>query len=751
MGITLRLFQLPANSTNGANLTGNFNPGIKFASSISFFANILGNSNDLNAPVNAKSNITITVDGVNYSLKGGDFERHNDYPGANAGFPEWRFTGSGTCTRVVLNGAAGYSLGLDGIDADGLGLLTDGKSYPILTFDSNKDLANFAAGDAIDQSDGAASGSVGSVDTVANTMTLATSTGTWDVGNTVIGPVKAVDDTTNWLVFNGNGILTDPYMQSEEPEFVQMAAGGSLEEEFKLRFPTTMVNGAAPDDILPEGTTLQAVVEARNSAGFSVLESNIIEPKLPSANVSYTMKNVLDVTAPERSFVSGDILLENLKPGTRLVVVGTNGGGNNGGPRAGTDGYRQQDGFPCAAIVYQQTRQEHVFTVTGVDGSGGITGVTKVGETYGLPDFYNYGFVDTNSVYADTYNNGSPMSDGTGTGAELRLRRGNDGVVELADIPIDVPGSGYTVGDTLTFTAPFGNGNNRKFSHNNVTHDTTDSVNRGTLDSDLDVLIHGLGGKGGDGHSQYADAPNLSGGIVHSVGGLPYQGWGTGNGVSGISAPSGGAAGGAGGVASNWMGGVYPQYTSAAKGKVALDVRKGSGGGGAGFPAGDSGNVHGSEVLYGSGSAGGGASYLNATLVPNGTGVSTTYSEVNEIEVFVGGVSQGSVAIGEMNTFELLSVPDVLFANDPADVIKYQIIKAALEAYEPEVQRRQQVLKTLLDGSVEDAEKLQTLTQIANRLSNLEADEISDDAVSSALLTLIADINTRLTALESGN
>ena len=44
-----------------------------------------------------------------------------------------------------------------------------------------------------------------------------------------------------------------------------------------------------------------------------------------------------------------------------------------------------------------------------------------------------------------------------------------------------------------------------------------------------------------------------------------------------------------------------------------------------------------------------------------------------------------------------------------------------------------------------------TLDSLNARLSALEADEISDDATSSALITLIAGLATRITALEGGN
>jgi hypothetical protein len=44
-----------------------------------------------------------------------------------------------------------------------------------------------------------------------------------------------------------------------------------------------------------------------------------------------------------------------------------------------------------------------------------------------------------------------------------------------------------------------------------------------------------------------------------------------------------------------------------------------------------------------------------------------------------------------------------------------------------------------------------TLTSLNSRLSGIEADEILDDATSSALLTLIASLTARITALESAN
>ena len=48
-----------------------------------------------------------------------------------------------------------------------------------------------------------------------------------------------------------------------------------------------------------------------------------------------------------------------------------------------------------------------------------------------------------------------------------------------------------------------------------------------------------------------------------------------------------------------------------------------------------------------------------------------------------------------------------------------------------------------------EVEDVRAISTIRDRLSAIESDEVNDDAVSSALLTLVASINARLTALEN--
>jgi hypothetical protein len=70
-----------------------------------------------------------------------------------------------------------------------------GVAGSVLTLTDSTQLANFTAGDAITEvtstgAAGDATGTVGSVDIVAKTITLATTAGTWDVGSSVKGPLK---------------------------------------------------------------------------------------------------------------------------------------------------------------------------------------------------------------------------------------------------------------------------------------------------------------------------------------------------------------------------------------------------------------------------------------------------------------------------------------------------------------------------------------------------------------------------------
>jgi len=193
-------------------------------------------------------------------------------------------------------------------------VLIDNAPITTLTFSSDKDLAEFSYGDAVNQNDSAASGTVGSVDVGANTMTLATSTGTWgpantgktvvgptttagsgtvastDVGTntmtlststgtwtpnadkTVVGPTKPASNVKLYTVHDSAGAVSD--LQSADPGYVTMAGNSP----YTLTFPATFPTGNAPDTDLPAGTSITTEIQATNTAGTDVETSNTVTP-----------------------------------------------------------------------------------------------------------------------------------------------------------------------------------------------------------------------------------------------------------------------------------------------------------------------------------------------------------------------------------------------------------------------------------------------------------------------------------------
>jgi hypothetical protein len=153
--------------------------------------------------------------------------------------------------------------------------LTGAAAGTTLTFKTNKDLANFAAGDAVAQEDSKASGTVVSVNTTAKTMTLATSTGTWgpiNAGHSVIGPAKPSSSVKLFCKLNAGLTVTD--LQSADPGYTAVTGAGP----YTVTFPATLPTGAAPDVDLPAGTSLTTEVQAVNSSATVTKTSNTVVP-----------------------------------------------------------------------------------------------------------------------------------------------------------------------------------------------------------------------------------------------------------------------------------------------------------------------------------------------------------------------------------------------------------------------------------------------------------------------------------------
>jgi hypothetical protein len=122
-----------------------------------------------------------------------------------------------------------------------------------------------------------ASGTVGSVNTTAKTMTLATSTGTWgpvNAGHYVIGPTKTGPAANVKLFCKLNAGLTVTDLQSADPGYTTVTGAGP----YTVTFPATLPSGNPPDTDLPAGTHLVTEVQASNSSATVHKASNTVTP-----------------------------------------------------------------------------------------------------------------------------------------------------------------------------------------------------------------------------------------------------------------------------------------------------------------------------------------------------------------------------------------------------------------------------------------------------------------------------------------
>ena len=194
-------------------------------------------------------------------------------PATPYGLYEYEYTVGGAVTAfTVQSNNSSVSTRLGAVFVDGVRLI-DGATT--LTFASDKELTDFASGDAVNQDDSAASGTVGSVDVTAKTMTLSASTGSWaaNAGKYVIGPTKPASNVKLYTVHDAAGAVSD--LQSADPGYVTMTGNSP----YTLTFPATLPTGNAPDVDLPAGTTLTTEIQATSTGSTAVTKtSNTITP-----------------------------------------------------------------------------------------------------------------------------------------------------------------------------------------------------------------------------------------------------------------------------------------------------------------------------------------------------------------------------------------------------------------------------------------------------------------------------------------
>ena len=146
-----------------------------------------------------------------------------------------------------------------------------------LTLASNKDLTDFAAGDAVKQDSTVSgtgtqgTGDVVSVDPAVPSITVKNVTSVWtpSAGKFVVGPEKTKANAKLYTVHDAAGAVSD--LQSADPGYVTMTGSSP----YALTFPATLPTGNAPDIDIPAPATLTVDVKASNSGGSSNKTSTI--------------------------------------------------------------------------------------------------------------------------------------------------------------------------------------------------------------------------------------------------------------------------------------------------------------------------------------------------------------------------------------------------------------------------------------------------------------------------------------------
>ena len=210
------------------------------------------------------------------------------------------FQSSSTFQYLEFNGQSGTAIEIYQIYINDVPLIID--SIVELTFDGDKDLDLFTAGDEIRQEDDAATGTVGSKSVNNNTITLSVSTGTWgpvNDGHHVIGPTKVVENSTMWLKFNpnGDGTLERIYLLDEEPNWTSFAEEDKTSAAWTIVFPEKFSDrNKTPDEVLPPGTKLCVRTEVTNDGGTAPLST---EDPAEACNTPGTTFSYLSADNPQ--------------------------------------------------------------------------------------------------------------------------------------------------------------------------------------------------------------------------------------------------------------------------------------------------------------------------------------------------------------------------------------------------------------------------------------------------------------------
>jgi hypothetical protein len=148
------------------------------------------------------------------------------------------------------------------------------QQAPRLLLASDFGLSSFSVGQEVVQSDGNASGLVGDVSVGGQTMTIANSTGTWAVGQQVVGPES--EFTTAWGIIDADGNVTG--LSPSETPYTTLNG----DSPYTISFPATFADGTTPDQAIPAGNGIRvqgrALSEQDDFTAESRSTSNLVVP-----------------------------------------------------------------------------------------------------------------------------------------------------------------------------------------------------------------------------------------------------------------------------------------------------------------------------------------------------------------------------------------------------------------------------------------------------------------------------------------
>lgn len=161
-----------------------------------------------------------------------------------------------------------------------------------LEFETDKDLSGFNVGDLVTQSDGNATGKVKSVDVASRTMQLRSSTGVWvaNANRYAVGPDLGTTTTTLYCELDSDLNVID---LSLSPTSFTTFTGNTP----KIKFPSVLSNGAEPDTVLLDGTSIKTTVVADNLSFPAVdFNSNTVAPSTTRSSHYFDASDATDVT-----------------------------------------------------------------------------------------------------------------------------------------------------------------------------------------------------------------------------------------------------------------------------------------------------------------------------------------------------------------------------------------------------------------------------------------------------------------------